>query len=458
MTPTSCPSGSRPTWRACRNGSRSPSASGRWPRPGRSRSGSGAGSSSGWRPRCLAITTMGGLGLLYEQRQRRPGPPRWPRWSARPRRSGTWPEPTRRTSPDGRRRWPPRSRRRAWPLATPRPCGSSPSCKSRSRPGPRRPIETGPCSIKLVDIRSAKADDPDGSETDAAYAGAFHDAGLDLAALPPAEAGAKIKARPPGVALATGGGPGRLGGRAPGPSQTTRPGPAVWPRWPEWPTPTPGATTFAPRLDQPDKDGPQAALQALAGSAKFEELGAVSLDLLGNALADVGRPGDGRDSAASGPVSAIRATSGSTMTWPGSWSSSTAATRPSASTPPPAPPSRDRPRAGPLRWSARASPTRRSRCSGTSSRLRPKMGSHVGCLGGGVERRGRSKEAAEALEPSVAALREAIRLKPDDARPTTTSASPWSTREARRGGRRMPRGDPAQARLRRWPTTTSASP
>ena len=55
---------------------------------------------------------------------------------------------------------------------------------------------------RLVDIRSAKADDPDGSATDAAYADAFGEAGIDLAALPPAEAGAKIRARPPSVALA----------------------------------------------------------------------------------------------------------------------------------------------------------------------------------------------------------------------------------------------------------------
>ncbi len=49
---------------------------------------------------------------------------------------------------------------------------------------------------KLVDIRSAKADDPDGTATDANYADAFREAGIDIAALPPAEAGAKIQARP----------------------------------------------------------------------------------------------------------------------------------------------------------------------------------------------------------------------------------------------------------------------
>ena len=49
----------------------------------------------------------------------------------------------------------------------------------------------------LIDIRSAKEDDDDGSITDADYAEAFRKDGIDVAALPPAEAGARIKARPP---------------------------------------------------------------------------------------------------------------------------------------------------------------------------------------------------------------------------------------------------------------------
>ncbi len=54
---------------------------------------------------------------------------------------------------------------------------------------------------KLVDIRSAEAD-PDGSETDAAYADAFREAGIDVDTLPPAEASARIRARPASVSLA----------------------------------------------------------------------------------------------------------------------------------------------------------------------------------------------------------------------------------------------------------------
>src|SRR4029077_7510210 len=37
---------------------------------------------------------------------------------------------------------------------------------------------------RLIDIRSAEADDPDGSDTDAAYADAFREAGIDFASLP----------------------------------------------------------------------------------------------------------------------------------------------------------------------------------------------------------------------------------------------------------------------------------
>ena len=58
---------------------------------------------------------------------------------------------------------------------------------------------------RLVDIRSAEADDPDGSVSDNDYADAFRAAGIDLASLTSAEAGARIRARPPSVALAIAG-------------------------------------------------------------------------------------------------------------------------------------------------------------------------------------------------------------------------------------------------------------
>src|SRR5262249_12562143 len=55
---------------------------------------------------------------------------------------------------------------------------------------------------RIVEIRSSRSDDPEGIATDAAYAEAFREAGIDLTTLAPAEAGAQIKARPPAVAVA----------------------------------------------------------------------------------------------------------------------------------------------------------------------------------------------------------------------------------------------------------------
>jgi tetratricopeptide (TPR) repeat protein len=48
-------------------------------------------------------------------------------------------------------------------------------------------------------------------------------------------------------------------------------------------------------------------------------------------------------------------------------------------------------------------------------RLRPRDGRHLSCLGLALQARGRSPEAARALDAAVAALQEQIRRKPDDA-------------------------------------------
>ncbi len=70
----------------------------------------------------------------------------------------------------------------------------------------RQSAEAAGSDAKLVqaatDIRAAETDDPDGSVSDAAYAAAFRRAGLDIDAMGPAVVGARIRARPPGVATA----------------------------------------------------------------------------------------------------------------------------------------------------------------------------------------------------------------------------------------------------------------
>jgi tetratricopeptide (TPR) repeat protein len=54
----------------------------------------------------------------------------------------------------------------------------------------------------VIDIRTAEADDPDGSASDAAYAAAFQDDELDVDRLGPDAVGARIRARPADVARA----------------------------------------------------------------------------------------------------------------------------------------------------------------------------------------------------------------------------------------------------------------
>ncbi len=54
---------------------------------------------------------------------------------------------------------------------------------------------------KLVEIRSAEGDDPDGSVSDSAYADAFREAGIDVDTLQPGEWGARIRNRPLSVWL-----------------------------------------------------------------------------------------------------------------------------------------------------------------------------------------------------------------------------------------------------------------
>ncbi len=98
---------------------------------------------------------------------------------------------------------------------------------------------------RLVDIRSAEADDPDGSISDNDYADAFRAAGIDLAGLAAAEAGARIR-------------PARRRSRWPSPLRWTtgrrspRASGKAQPKWhdcvrpPAPATPTPGGSTYEP--------------------------------------------------------------------------------------------------------------------------------------------------------------------------------------------------------------------
>ena len=267
---------------------------------------------------------------------------------------------------------------------------------------------------RLVEIRSAKADDSDGSRTDAAYAEAFRDAGIDLAKLAPAKAAAKIKARPPSAV------PGLTGalddwaairrGRRRKPE-----GAALLSRVAQLADPDPWRNELRAALDQADKAARLTALQALAKTAKFDELGPISLQLLGAALNTDG------DSALAESVLRKAQQRHPRDVWVnfelgGVLQNLGRPTRRFASTP-------LRVRSAPRRPTHWHMPLRSgvisrrpSRSSATWSPCAPKYVQHLGCLRLTLEDRGQSLNVVAAdIDRAVAPLREAVRLKPDDA-------------------------------------------
>ena len=136
---------------------------------------------------------------------------------------------------------------------------------------------------RLVDIRSAEADDLDGSISDRDYADAFREAGIDVARLSPAEAGARIKARPPSVATA-------LASALDDWESVRRDkrknaaGAASLSQAAQVADPDPWRTDLRNALDEPDKAARLTRLQAVEKKANFDALGPTSLHLLGSGL------------------------------------------------------------------------------------------------------------------------------------------------------------------------------
>jgi tetratricopeptide (TPR) repeat protein len=136
---------------------------------------------------------------------------------------------------------------------------------------------------RLTDIRSAEADDPGGSVTDAAYAEAFRQAGIDLARQAPVETGAKIKSRPRSVVMGL---TGALddwaairrdrGDNAAGAARLSAVARVA--------DPDPWRNELRTALDEADLEARRTALQVLARKAKFEELDPISLHMLGSGL------------------------------------------------------------------------------------------------------------------------------------------------------------------------------
>ncbi len=142
---------------------------------------------------------------------------------------------------------------------------------------------------RLVDIRSAEADDRGGWSTDAAYADAFREAGLDVAALPEAEAAQRIRARPPEVVT-------RLAAAVDDwaairrDRQQNRAGAAALSAVAGAADPDTWRVDLRRALDLPAQAARLEALRGLAKATPAETLGPISLDLLGRALKDAGDP------------------------------------------------------------------------------------------------------------------------------------------------------------------------
>jgi tetratricopeptide (TPR) repeat protein len=266
---------------------------------------------------------------------------------------------------------------------------------------------------RLVDIRSAEADDRGGWSTDAAYADAFREAGLDVAALPPEEAAKRIRDRPPEVAtaLATSVDDWAAVRRD---RKKNRAGASTLSALASAADPDPWRLGLRRAVDLPDQAARLEALRRLAKAAPFETLGPVSLDLLGRALKDAGDP--------AGAEAVLRRAQQrhSDDVWINydlARALEKLARREEAVRYYTAARSL-RPETG--HELAHALGEKGERAEEIAifedlRRLRPGAGRHLGCLGRALQGQGRSREAKEVLEAATAANREAVRKRPDDA-------------------------------------------
>jgi serine/threonine-protein kinase len=265
---------------------------------------------------------------------------------------------------------------------------------------------------RLVEIRSAKADDRDGSITEMDYAHAFAEAGIDLAALPPADVGAKIQARPNQVRIALAAAlddwaavrRGNRGDKA-GARRLTETASRA--------DPDPWRNRLRKVLQAASRMEGLADLRDLAKSAQVDELPAVSLNQLGAALLDAGDPG--------GAEAVLR---DAQRRHPGDvWLNATLAQCLE----------RLARREEAIRYYMAARSLRPETAHALAhalehkgetdqaitvfqdlARLRPKELRHLVCLGEALQGRGRTEEAQAVLDAAIAAWRAAIGVKPGD--------------------------------------------
>jgi serine/threonine-protein kinase len=265
---------------------------------------------------------------------------------------------------------------------------------------------------RLVDIRSAEADDPDGSATEHGYTDGFREAGLDLSTMSPSEAGAKIRARTPAVVLAIAAGLDdwtnirRIRGEVDGVKHLTEVAQSA--------DPDPWRNELRTALLQRNKMATLGRLSELARSASFDSIGPVSLDLLARTLVICGDP------AAAETVLRKAQRRHPDDVWVNFGLARVLEKRAR--------------REEAIRYYTAARTIRPETAhelahaldaNGESdeaievfqdlARLRPKVARHLTCLGAALQKRGRSREAIVVLDQAVTVLREAIRARPDDA-------------------------------------------
>jgi serine/threonine-protein kinase len=140
----------------------------------------------------------------------------------------------------------------------------------------------------VVDIRSAKADDRDGSASDAAYAAAFREANYDVDAIGPHAASARIRSRPASVALALAAALDDWAGER----RRSRPRvAAAWKRLVDTARaadPDPTRDRLRELWAQPQGAARRGHLEKLAGDVNPRDWPPASLSLLAGALADAG--------------------------------------------------------------------------------------------------------------------------------------------------------------------------
>jgi len=266
---------------------------------------------------------------------------------------------------------------------------------------------------RLVDIRSAEADDRGGWSTDAAYAEAFRVAGLDVTALRADEAAKRIRERPPNVAaaLATAVDDWAAIRRE---RRKNRAGAAVLSALAGAADPDPWRLDLRRALDLPGQPARLEALRRLADALPNEALSPISLDLLGRALKDAG------DAAAAVAVlrrAQERYPKDVWINYDLARSLEKLARREEAIRYYTAARSLHPETAHELAHALGYNGEREQEIAILEDlrRLRPESGRHLGCLGRALEEQGRLPEANTALEAAAAANRQAVDLRPEDA-------------------------------------------